>query len=87
MNERRSHSAPDGYLLALELFGVRAGESVAIEDTEPDVAAAIAAGIRCLAAPTAMSRHQDFSCAEAVLDGMTDAVAFVRRLHRREQRQ
>jgi beta-phosphoglucomutase-like phosphatase (HAD superfamily) len=60
---------------------------VAIEDTEPGVAAATAAGIRCLAVPTAMSRHHDFSRAEAVLDGMADAVACVLRLHRHEQHQ
>lgn len=83
---RHSKPAPDCYLLALERLGVRAGECVAIEDTEPGVAAATAAGIRCLAVPTAMSRHHDFSRAEAALDRMADAVAFVHRLHRGEQR-
>ena len=36
---RHSKPAPDCYLLALERLGVRAGECVAIEDTEPGVAA------------------------------------------------
>lgn len=81
---RHSKPAPDCYLLALERLGVAADECVAIEDTEPGVAAAAAAGIRCLAVPTAMSRHHDFSRALAVLDGMGEAVDRVRRLHRGE---
>ncbi|MCY7304102.1 MAG: HAD family phosphatase [Thermoleophilia bacterium] len=40
---------PEGYLLALERLGVRPQEAVAFEDTEAGVAAAKAAGIRCLA--------------------------------------
>jgi beta-phosphoglucomutase-like phosphatase (HAD superfamily) len=69
-----------------ERLGVRAGECIAIEDTEPGIAAATAAGIRCLAVPTAMSRHHDFSRAEVVLASMADAVAFVRRLCEHERR-
>jgi HAD superfamily hydrolase (TIGR01509 family) len=83
---RCSKPAPDCYLLALERLGVRAGECIAIEDTEPGIAAATAAGIRCLAVPTAMSRHHDFSRAEVVLASMADAVAFVRRLCEHERR-
>lgn len=43
--------APDGYLRALELLddGLAAEEVVALEDTEAGVAAAKAAGMRCLA--------------------------------------
>lgn len=82
---RLSKPAPDCYLQALDRLGVRADECVAIEDTEPGVAAATAAGIRCLAVPTAMSRHHDFSRAAAVLDGMAEAVEHVRQLHERGQ--
>ena len=40
---------PEGYLRALELLGVPSGEAAAIEDTPPGVAAAKAAGLRCVA--------------------------------------
>ena len=42
---------PEGYLRALELFdaGIRADDVVAFEDTEVGVAAAKAAGVRCIA--------------------------------------
>ena len=37
------------------------------------------AGVPCLALPTPMSRHHDFSQALAVLDGMPAAVVHLRR--------
>jgi HAD superfamily hydrolase (TIGR01509 family) len=39
---------PAGYSLALERLGVAPGDGLAIEDTEAGVAAAKAAGLRCL---------------------------------------
>jgi beta-phosphoglucomutase len=45
----RGKPAPDGYLRALELLGVEAGEAVAVEDSDVGVAAAKAAGLRCVA--------------------------------------
>ena len=39
---------PEGYLRAVELLGVPAGEAVAFEDTEAGVASAKAAGLRCI---------------------------------------
>jgi HAD superfamily hydrolase (TIGR01509 family) len=48
------HGKPDpaGYLLALELLGaIPPGEATAFEDTEAGVAAAKAAGMRCVAIP------------------------------------
>lgn len=78
---RHGKPAPDCYLLALERLGLPAGDCLALEDTEHGLAAARGAGIRCLALPTAMSRHHDFTQAAAVLDGMDAAVDYVRRLH------
>jgi HAD superfamily hydrolase (TIGR01509 family) len=78
---RHGKPAPDCYLLALERLGLPAGDCLAIEDTEHGLAAATGAGIRCLALPTAMSRHHDFSQATAVLDGMDAAADYIRRLH------
>jgi beta-phosphoglucomutase-like phosphatase (HAD superfamily) len=45
----RGKPGPEGYLLALEQLGVRAADAVAIEDTPPGIAAAKAAGLRCVA--------------------------------------
>ncbi len=68
-----SKPAPDCYLLAMEKLGVQAHESVAIEDTEHGIKAAVAAGIRCLAIPTEMSAHHDFSAAEKVFGDILEA--------------
>jgi HAD superfamily hydrolase (TIGR01509 family) len=50
---RRGKPDPEGYLLALELLdgGLRADEVTVFEDTEAGVAAAKAAGMRCVAIP------------------------------------
>lgn len=49
----RGKPDPEGYLLALELLGDRldAGDVTVFEDTEAGVAAAKAAGMRCVAIP------------------------------------
>jgi beta-phosphoglucomutase-like phosphatase (HAD superfamily) len=77
---RASKPAPDCYLLALERLGLHAADCLAIEDTQHGLQAAHSAGIRCLALPTPMSRHHNFERAEAVLDGMPEAVAYVQQL-------
>jgi beta-phosphoglucomutase len=46
---RRGKPDPEGYLSGLRLIGVPAGCAVAVEDTETGVAAAKAAGLRCIA--------------------------------------
>ncbi|WP_184962978.1 HAD family hydrolase [Nonomuraea endophytica] len=60
--------APDLYLLALRRCGLRAEEVLALEDSEVGVAAARAAGLRCVAVPSAAGRHADLGAASAVLD-------------------
>ena len=40
---------PEGYLRALEVLGLDAGEVVAFEDTEAGIASAKSAGLRCIA--------------------------------------
>lgn len=77
---RSSKPAPDCYLLALQKLGLNAADCIAIEDTRHGLDAARNAGLRCLALPTAMSMHHDFRHAAAVLDGMPQAVAYVRGL-------
>lgn len=72
-----SKPAPDCYLLALQRMGVAAQQAVAFEDTEHGVAAAIAAGLACVAIPTEMSAGHDFSAATVILPSMQDAVRWV----------
>ena len=69
-----SKPAPDCYLLALQRMGLQAHDTVAFEDTEHGVAAAIAAGLACVAIPTEMSASHDFSAATVTLPSMQDAV-------------
>ncbi len=72
-----SKPAPDCYLLALKRMGLVAQDVVAFEDTEHGVAAAIAAGLACVAIPTEMSASHDFSAATVVLPTMRDALDWV----------
>ncbi|MCP3688139.1 MAG: HAD family phosphatase [Gammaproteobacteria bacterium] len=72
-----SKPAPDCYLLAMKKLGVTAQQSVAIEDTEHGIKAAVAAGIRCLAIPTEMSEHHDFSAAEKVFGNILEASEWI----------
>lgn len=72
-----SKPAPDCYLLALQRMGLPARDVVAFEDTEHGVAAAIAAGLACVAIPTEMSANHDFSAATVILPSMQDAVRWV----------
>lgn len=57
--------APDCYLKALRLMELSANEAVAVEDTGFGVASAVAAGVACVAIPTPLSSHHDFSAARA----------------------
>lgn len=70
----RSKPAPDCYRLALQRLGLLAEQCVAVEDTEHGVAAASAAGIPCLAVPTAMSEHHDFSRAAGIFETLDAAI-------------
>jgi HAD superfamily hydrolase (TIGR01509 family) len=74
----RGKPAPDCYLLALDRLGLRAGECIAIEDTEAGLQAALQAGIACIAVPTEMSRRHDFSQAAMIADDLTAAVVHIR---------
>ncbi len=72
-----SKPAPDVYLLALRRLGLRADEAIAFEDTAAGVAAASAAGLRCVAVTHEHSAHQDFSAAAFVCAGMGEALAWL----------
>lgn len=72
-----SKPAPDCYLLAMKQLNVQAGECIAIEDTEHGVKSATAAGISCLAVPTEMSEHHDFTAATGLYGDITEATNWV----------
>ena len=52
---------PSLFLLALERLGVAAEEALIFEDSLNGLKAALAAQIRCIAAPGPMTRHLDFT--------------------------
>ena len=59
---------PEPYLAAAERLGLSPGNCLVIEDTERGLHAAVAAGMRCLALPNALSADGDFSSAWKCLD-------------------
>jgi beta-phosphoglucomutase-like phosphatase (HAD superfamily) len=71
-----SKPAPDCYLLALQRLGLPASQCLAVEDTQHGVAAATAAGLRCLAVPNALSTHHRFDQAHAVLNGWAEVESY-----------
>ena len=69
---------PESYLLALERLGMGAKNCVAVEDSERGLAAARAAGLRCLVIPNEVTRRCSFQGATAILPGaaaVLDAVS------------
>lgn len=73
----RSKPAPDCYLLAAQRLNLDPLACIALEDTEHGVAAAVAAGIDCIAIPNAHSQRHDFSQAIAVLPDLKAAQAWI----------
>lgn len=70
---------PEPYLMALEHTSLGPDQCLVIEDSVRGLEAATAAGIRCLVVPTALTRGCSFTGAYAVLDRITDVVAFLAR--------
>jgi HAD superfamily hydrolase (TIGR01509 family) len=72
--------APDVYLLALRRLGLEPGQAVAVEDAAHGVAAAQAAGLRCIAIPNPHAGRDRFAAADLVLGsaaelGLAEALA------------
>ena len=63
---------PAVYRLALDRLGVAAEEALAFEDTPHGVAAAHAAGLRCVAVPNRHADHARFGAADLLLDSAAD---------------
>ena len=68
----RAKPAPDTYLLACRELGAEVGRSVAIEDSNPGVTAALAAGLRVVAVPSHITVHTDLSAAHLVVGSVAE---------------
>lgn len=64
----RSKPFPDLYLTALSRLGLPPSAVVAIEDSANGIAAAKAAGIRCIAYPNSVTARQDLGHADALAE-------------------
>jgi len=61
---------PASYWLACQSLEVAPGEALAVEDSRNGLLAAKAAGLFCVAVPTAMTAHMDLSEADLVLSSL-----------------
>ncbi|MBN1929927.1 MAG: HAD family phosphatase [Chlorobiaceae bacterium] len=57
---------PEPYLKAMELLGVEPSRCLAVEDSRRGMDSAVAAGLRCIAVPNALTRVQRFDHAHAI---------------------
>lgn len=62
--------APDLYLAACSAIDVSPQEALAYEDSPNGIAAAKAAGLRCVAVPHDLTRHLDLSAADLVVESL-----------------
>lgn len=65
--------APDLYLAACAALGVAPADALAVEDSPNGVAAARAAGLRCVAVPNRLTAGLDLSAADVVLPSLAAA--------------
>ncbi len=68
----RAKPAPDVYLLAAHRLGAMPERCVALEDSENGVRAAKAAGMRCIAVPSALTQGLDFSAADLIVGSLAE---------------
>jgi HAD superfamily hydrolase (TIGR01509 family) len=66
--------APDAYLAALEQLGVPAGAAIAFEDSPSGVAAARAAGVKCIVVPNPVTSMLDYDDADLIVGSLADVV-------------
>lgn len=76
--------APDVYLRAAEILRVEPARCVVVEDTPVGIAAALAAGMRCVAYPNRWTDHMDLSAADFAVAEL-DMIAELRILRLVEQ--
>lgn len=69
----RTKPAPDLYLSVCECLGVSPSDAIAVEDSQVGVAAAKAAGLYCVAVPSALTGTHDFRLADLTLGSLAEA--------------
>ena len=69
-DDEHSKSHPEPYLTALERHQLRPDDCVVVEDSERGLAAATAAGLRCVVIPSEWTKSGDFRAAHRVLDSI-----------------
>jgi HAD superfamily hydrolase (TIGR01509 family) len=67
---RRPKPLPDPYLAALERFGARPDQAVAIEDSAQGLRSALEAGLDCIVVRNEFTASQDFAGAWRVIDSI-----------------
>jgi beta-phosphoglucomutase-like phosphatase (HAD superfamily) len=67
---QKSKPDPEPYLMALGRLRLPAHECVVVEDSERGLAAASAAGLRCIVIPSSLTRGGKFNGAAAILDNV-----------------
>ena len=73
---------PEPYLKAMEMLGVEPSRCLAVEDSRRGLDSAVAAGLRCIAVPNALTRIQRFERAFAVEDDASGVLKHLRRMNR-----
>lgn len=68
----RAKPEPDVYLLAARRLGAAPRACVALEDSHNGVRAAKAAGMPCIAVPSALTRQLDFAAADLVVGSLDE---------------
>ena len=76
----RSKPHPEPYQTALAQAGCAAHQAIAIEDSERGLAAARAAGLRCIVIPRGLTRGGDFSGAYRVVDEVAEVSVLLQEL-------
>jgi HAD superfamily hydrolase (TIGR01509 family) len=72
---KRPKPAPDVYLAALDSLGLAPDEAIAFEDSPTGVAAAKAAGLRCVAVPNEVTAALTFADADLVVPSLAVPLA------------
>lgn len=68
----RSKPAPDPYLLGVDRIGRPADECLVVEDSPRGLAAARAAGLRCIVLRSPLTHGHDFAGADRVVDSVAE---------------
>jgi HAD superfamily hydrolase (TIGR01509 family) len=76
-NYLKTKPDPEPYLTAIKRSGVNRNSCIIVEDSERGLAAAKAAGIRCVVVPHALTKDSNFSGAWKILDSVERVAAIV----------